>query len=180
MYIPEDKILIERIKQGDYSAFNCLFYHYYGRLCSYAYRIILDRQSAEDIVQDLFVKFWEHRHDIEVSGNLFGYLLKSVKNASINFLRAERTKETSLENYPFTDRQTERDFLEEQEFLFVLEGCINELPERSRQVFRMSRIDGQKHHEIAVQLGISVKTIKNQIWKSLQYLRSCLIQKSAL
>ena len=69
--------------------------------------------------------------------------------------------------------------MEEEEFISFLDACIEALPERSREVFKLSRIDGLKQKEIAEKLDISIKTIKNQIWKSLQYLKSCLEAKDA-
>ena len=175
-----DKILIERIKQDDYSGFKHFFDRYYGRLCAYAQRIIPDKFAAEDVTQELFVKFWDQRHQIEIQGNVLGYLFRSLKNACLNYLRHEKSRKKTLENYLSSKNETGQDFLEEMEFISLVEECIEELPERSRQVFKMSRIDGYKQKEIAEKLHISVKTIKNQIWKSLQYIRSCLKLKDAL
>ena len=75
---------------------------------------------------------------------------------------------------PVQEWQSDESLIEQIEFSAALNQCIGQLPERSRNVFMKSRLDGMKQQEISVQLGISVKTIKNQIWKSLQFLKACL------
>lgn len=179
MQTQTDEILFSGIKADDYFSFNQLFNRYYSRLCAYAFEITKNRFAAEDIIQEIFVNLWNARHKIEIQGKVLHYLFRASRNASLNFIRNEASRQKSLENYSFSQAEINNDILEEQEFISFVEDCIEELPERSRQVFKMSRVDGYKQKDIAEKLGVSIKTIKNQIWKSLQYIKSCLELKDA-
>lgn len=169
-----DDILIAGIKRDDYTCYNQLFMRYYGRLCLYVFGITQSSSASEDVVQELFIRLWINRTKLEINENISGYLYRSSKNASLNHLRAEKSRQKSIQNMPVQEWQTDEDHIEQIEFSAALHQCIGQLPERSRDVFMKSRFDGMKQQEISDQLGISVKTIKNQIWKSLQFLKACL------
>ncbi|MCW3805502.1 RNA polymerase sigma factor [Plebeiibacterium marinum] len=164
----------------DYTSFNELFNLYYPRLCAYAYQITKNPTASEDIVQEVFIRLWKGRKELNIKGDIFNYLLKACKNASLNFLRSESSRRKTLEEIPEKDSINDMDLIEEQELVDFVQQCIDLLPQRSRQVFLMSRFEGLKQQEIAERLGTSIKTIKNQIWKSLQYLRTCLKEKDAI
>ncbi|QGY43323.1 RNA polymerase sigma-70 factor [Maribellus comscasis] len=172
-----NKILVSRIKQGDYQSFNRLFFQYYRSLCSYVSSIIDDSSAAEDIVQNLFVKFWTDRKKITIHKNIESYLFKAAKHGAFNYLRSETNRKNAMEKMSLMDFSDE-EYSTQEEFLQKLEECINQLPERSKEVFLLHRYEGLKQKEIAGKLNISVKTIKNQVWKSLKYLKSCMDIKS--
>ena len=174
-----DEILIAGIKRNDYSSYNQLFLRYYSRLCAFVYGITQSSSASEDVVQELFIRLWINRTKLEINDSVSGYLYRSSKNAALNHLRSEKSRQKSVQNFPVQELQTDDNLIEQVEFSAALYQCIEQLPERSREVFKMSRIDGLKQQEISDQLGISVKTIKNQIWKSLQYLKACLELKDA-
>lgn len=171
-----DRIRSEK-NLDDYQYFNHLFFTYYAALCSYVDTIIGDSASSEDIVQNLFVNFWSNRNSIIIHKNIQHYLFKAAKNAAFNYLRSEKNRKKVIENLLFNDSSEIEEYLVEEEFLQKLEECINQLPERAKEVFLLSRFEELKQKEIAEKLNISVKTIKNQIWKSLKYLKSCLESK---
>ncbi len=174
-----DEILIAGIKKSDYASYNQLFVRYYSRLCAFVFGITHNYNSSEDVVQELFIRIWTNRHKLEMNESISGYLYRASKNAALNHLRSEKTRKKSVENFPVQEWQTDESLIEQVEFSAFLQQCIEQLPERSRDVFMKSRFEGLKQKEISDQLGISVKTIKNQIWKSLQYLKSCLEAKGA-
>jgi len=128
----------------------------------------------------VFIKLWNGRKKLVITGNVLAYLLKACRNAAFNYMRNEASRKKSIDGLSNETRVTGQDLLEEQEFIDLVQQCIDQLPERSKQVFLMSRFENLKQKEIADQLGTSIKTIKNQIWKSLQYLKSCLETKEAL
>jgi len=169
-----DDILVAGIKRDDYSSYNQLFMRYYSRLCAYVFNLTQNNSASEDIVQELFIRLWINRKKLEINTNVSGYLYRSSKNATLNFYRAEKNRLKSIRNMPIQEWQTDEDQIEQIEFSVALNKCIGQLPERSRDVFMKSRLDGMKQQEISDELGISVKTIKNQIWKSLQFLKACL------
>lgn len=176
--INSDEILIKGIKQGDYACFNHLFFSYYGRLCAYVLEITKDHEASEDIIQELFIKLWTNREKIEVRESIISYLFRSSKNAALNYLRNEATRKNATEKIPTETFQSIEDIVEHEGFLSALDKCIELLPPRSKEVFLLSRFDGLKQKEISEKLNISVKTIKNQIWKSLQYLKYCIQLKN--
>ncbi len=178
MYNTDDIFL--GIRHGDYNSFNHLFFCYYGRLCVYVSEIIKDDFASEDIVQELFIKLWANRERIEVRENIASYLFKSSKNAALNYLRSEKSKKNALEKIPFDISRLDDDDLEHDKILSALEKCINQLPARSKEVFLLHRFEGLKQKEISEKLNISIQTIKNQIWKSLQFLKSCIERKKVL
>jgi RNA polymerase sigma-70 factor (ECF subfamily) len=163
----------------DHAGFKIMFNRYYSRLCAYVFTITSDYSASEDIVQELFIRFWNDRQKIVIGDSILAYLFRASRNSALNYIRGKANRERSQQNITFQEAIIDRDFLEEEEFISFLDECIEALPERSRQVFKLSRIDGLKQKEIAEKLNISVKTIKNQIWKSLQYLKSCLEAKDA-
>lgn len=170
----EDTTIVRQIKESNYRSFQILFEKYYGRLCAYAFEIVKNKEASKDVVQELFIKLWNDRHKLEIQNNISAYLFRACKNSSLNYLRKENSRARMFEHRDLPTHEINRDFLEEEEFIAFVNECINELPERSKQVFMLSRFEDLKQKEIAEKLNISVKTIKNQIWKSLQYLRSCL------
>jgi len=169
-----DDSLIAGIKKNDYNSYNQLFVRYYNRLCAYVFGMVQNESASEDVVQELFIRLWTQREKLDICESTSGYLYRSSRNAALNFLRSENNRKKSIQNIPTSDWQTGEDLMEQVEFSVALHHCIEQLPERSKEVFIKCRFEGLKQKEISDQLGISVKTIKNQIWKSMQYLKSCL------
>ena len=172
--------IIEKTKSEEGQAFEILFREYYSRLCAFVFKLTQNYSASEDIVQELFIKLWIQRGELEITESVSGYLYQASRNAALNFLRAEKSRQKSMQNMQVQEWQNDNNLIEQIEFSATLNQCISQLPERSRDVFMKSRFDGLKQQEIADQLGISVKTIKNQIWKSLQFLKACLELHEAL
>lgn len=169
-----DEKLIVAIGNDDYISYNKLFVRYYSRLCYYVYRMLMDKEDAEDVVQELFLTLWNNRKKIEIGKNVSGYLYRMAKNLTLNHIRSEMNYRAALENREELFSYNEEDQLESEEFCLALNDCINRLPGRCKEVLLLHRVKGLKQKEIADQLSISVKTIKNQIWSSLQRLKKCL------
>lgn len=174
-----DEILFAGVKKDDYACYNQLFLRFYSRLCAYVFHLTQNYSASEDVVQELFIRLWINRKRLEINENISGYLYRASKNGALNYIRAEKNRQKSIQDMPVQEWQTDEDQIEMIEFSATLNDCIGQLPERSRDVFMKSRIDGLKQQEISDQLGISVKTIKNQIWKSLQFLKACMELKDA-
>lgn len=167
-----DEKLIEAISKDDYISYNKLFERYYGRLCQYVYSLLMDKSDTEDVVQELFLNIWKNRERIEIKENVGGYLYGMAKHLALNHLRSK----VYFNNLSETQDQLsyEDNRVESEEFRIVLYGCIDHLPDRCKEVLLLHRIKGLKQKEISEKLDISVKTIKNQIWISLQKLKRCL------
>ena len=169
-----DEKLIAAIGNDDYTSYNRLFVRYYSRLCCYVYRLLGEKEDAEDVVQELFLTLWNNRKKIAIVENVSGYLYKMARNLALNHIRTQTNYKTVLENREEQLPYYEENPLETEEFRMALYDCINLLPGRCKEVLLLHRVKGLKQKEIADQLSISVKTIKNQIWTSLQRLKKCL------
>ena len=164
--IHADKVLMIAIGNNDYISYNKLFDRYYGRLCQYVYSLLMDRNDAEDVVQELFLNLWKNRGRIEMA-----------KHLALNFIRSKVQTGSLSENQDLLLLSYEDNQLETEEFRIALYDCIDHLPDRSREVLLLHRVKGLKQKEISEKLSISVKTIKNLIWMSLQKLKECLEMK---
>lgn len=173
IHITEEE-LITAIKKDDCIGYNKLFTCYYSRLCQYVYGILENREDAEDVVQDLFLSLWHNRKKIEVTGSVAGYLFKMAKNKALNHIRSAKNYRHMIESRSYSDIYYEENLLEFDEFRIALYDCIERLPERSREVFILHRMKKIKQKEIAEKLTVSVKTIKNQIWSSMQKIKKCI------
>lgn len=169
-----DEKLIAAILENDYVSYNKLFVRYYNRLCQYVYRMLQNKDDSEDVVQELFLNLWNNRRKIVVTESVSGYLFKMAKNQALNHIRSTINYQNLLDNQDNAPGYYEENQLESDEFRIALYDCIDQLPDRTKQVLLLHRMQGLKQKEIAEKLDISVKTIKNQIWSSLQRLRKCL------
>jgi len=172
----EEKALFERIKKGDEKAFEILFHKYYGYLCLYAAKIINEDSAAEEIVQDFFVKIWEKREHLFIETSLKNYLFRSVKNLCINYIQHNKTK---IRHAQHVLSEVENNFSDDYNYPEIdlsvkIEESINSLPEKRKEIFRMSRQEGLKYHEIAQKLNISIKTVETQMSLAIKTLREKL------
>lgn len=171
----EEKNIVEKIKTGDEKAFEELFNSYYGQLCLFATKIIEDEMNAEEMVQDIFVKFWEKREQLTIETSLKNYLFRSVKNSCLNTIKHNKTRKqyaqhilSEAEKNNFNDNYIEVDLAKK------IEDSIESLPEKRREIFRMSREEGLKYREIAEKLKISIKTVETQMALAIRTLRDKL------
>lgn len=172
----EEKLLFEAIKNDDVKAFEKLFHKYYGHLCLFASRILLDDISAEEIVQDFFVKLWEKRAQLTIETSVKNYLFRSVKNLCLNFIQHNKTKLRHVQSVlsDAAQNQTIEDQFYEIDLAEKIEESILSLPEKRQKIFRLSREDGLKYREIADKLNVSIKTVETQMSLAIKTLRDKL------
>lgn len=172
-----EKILLEKIRQGDKSAFSIIFSNYYRDLVLFAFTFVKDKDVSEEIVEDIFVKFWEERENILITSSLKSYLLKSVQNKCLDWLRHLKSRNKFVsenkQNYPDFANDTEN-YVLWSELGQSIDNILLKLPDEVAQTFRMSRYDGMKYVEIAEKLDVSVRTVEVRISKTLQLLRDHL------
>jgi RNA polymerase sigma-70 factor (ECF subfamily) len=162
----------ERIRQGDNTAFSQIFQKYYQALYQFAGRFVKDAQTAENIVQDVFVKLWTNRENCLITSSLKSYLYAATRNTALNFLSREK-KQLSTE-YLMSDRQdttaNPEERIIENEMIDGVHKAIEKLPDKCRSIYLMKRYDDLKYHEIAEILDISINTVKTQMKRALKSL----------
>lgn len=161
----------------DFSKIEELFKFYYKTLCNIAYRIVGDRDAAEDVVQEVFIKLWERKEEITIDSSIKGYLFKSVSNAAINYLqknRALKYKEEISENTHAAYLVDGGNKMDEKELEARIEKAIEKLPPKCKAIFVLSRFEEMKYQEIAQHLNISIKTVESQMGIALEKLRHAL------
>lgn len=178
-----DPFLIKKVQRGDKPAFERMFRSYYASLCDYAQKYVKNPQAAEDQVQEVFVKIWEIRTDWNPKGTIKAYLYTAVRNQSLNYLKHKRIvdewkqkEEEALSNTPIPFSPTEKR-ADLEEMRKWIQGAIQNLPEKRREIFELSRDHGLTYMEISKTLGISVKTVETQMGRSLRHLRNWLEQR---
>jgi len=173
--------ILDKIKSGDAEAFEMVFNEHYQPLCFYALKILGDKDDAEEVVQNMFVNFWNKREQVSITGSLKSYLYQSVHNASLNVIKHEKVKR-DYEDYKtyVSDLEDVSDTMESGELNKRIEYLVMAMPPERKKIFLLSRVDGLRHKEIADKLGISVKTVENQIGRALKFLRTELAEFMAI
>ncbi len=173
----EPEKLIKAIQLGDEKAFEKLFYEHYHKLYRFCRQYIFEKEIAEELVQDVFIYIWENRRSLIISRSLSAYLHTAVKNRALNYLKSKyaREKPQPLEEGLITSlSETEESSLDQHQLHQLVQQGIQQLPERCRIIFTLSRQGGLTYDEIAEELSISKESVKSQIKIALQKLRAYL------
>lgn len=169
-----DEALASALSQGSAQAFEQLYCRYWAWLLNMALRQLRDRAIAEELVQDVFVGLWERR-DQEIILNIKAYLAKAVKFAVFkHVLREKRRSEIIHLHYYQAQQQDDEAMLEARFTEEFVNGVVDRLPDKCRQVFRKSRLDGLSIPQIADELGVSAKTVEGHLTKALKTIRLSL------
>ena len=165
-------------------AFDSLFNRYYAGLCVYAESFTGDRQTAEDLVQDVLVNVWMKRRELVFDETLGSYLFRAVHNSSIRFLRQQKVRDrynvylnaklNEAELIPCEWVALQADPVEADEIQRLYQHALEQLPAKTRQIFLFSRESEKKYAEIAELTGLTVKSIEYHISKALDVFRLVL------
>ncbi len=175
-----DGQLLEGIKRDDSESFELLFRRYFNRLKAFTLSFVKDDMLAKDIVQEVFIKIWEKRATIkDISLEVF--LFKMVRNQCLNYLRHVKVVENRAGNLKDATQMEELyriDIIRDEPYLLIekeleqeIVDVMNELPEKCKEVFQLSRIDGLMNAEIAEKLDVSVKNVEKHMTKALKHFR---------
>ena len=169
--------ILTRLKRDDRTALKDLFQHQYPPVCQVIWRFVPDRALAEDLAQEVFLRFWEKRAQIEVNSSLPAYLRRMAINEALAYLRRHKHyEETEFEpQFESASGQSVEDRYLHGELEEHIKQAIATLPPKCRAVFQLSRFEELTYNEIANQMGISVKTVENQMGKALKLMRERLL-----
>lgn len=173
--------LFDRIKSGDQKALETLFSIYFPRLNDFARNVVKDDVISQDIVQEVFVKIWEKRSEIEPI-NLEAYLFKLVRNRCIDYVKYLKVVNNRMQEIQLSSKYEELyriDFVGDEPYVLIeqelkqkIEKTIESLPDRCREVFILSRMNGLKNKEIAEKLGINIKNVERHLTRALHTFRA--------
>lgn len=177
----EDKILLSEIKKRNKKVFEALFHEYYPHLIRFAEGFVFEKQACEDIVQNLFVCFWENVHRIDIETSIKAYFYQSVKNRCLNHLRNLQIHDRHNLLYfeAALNDEDSSDWVDSEISNHILEA-IEKLPEQMRKLFRLKYLDGKKCKEIADLHKISENTVKTQLQRAKEKLRNLLLDSTSV
>lgn len=168
-YLHNEKELLIRLIEGDEAAFETIYYHYSPRLYGNLLKMVKTGHLASEILQDVFIKIWNKRQQIDPENSFRSWLFKIAENAVYDcFRKAARDKalqqallQAATDHYLHIEETL---ITKENEQL--LEDVINTLPPQRRQIFRLCKIEGKTYEEVSKLLGISTSTISDHIVKA--------------
>lgn len=172
-----DAAVVKLLREGSEQAFGQVFKTWFKPLHAYAFTILRDDAAAEEMVQNVFYSIWRKRERLEINGAVKSYLYRAVHNESMNYLKHQKVRENYRVYYasrPVQESEPTDGRLREAELSEHIRKALNELPAQCRMVFQLSRFEEMKYREIAGELGISIKTVENQMGKALRLMRTKL------
>ena len=176
--------LFNRIRDDDFIAFETIFKKYYKSLCVFAENYVGEPEMAKEIVSDFFLKFWENRKKIHINSSGKNYLFTSIHNLCIKYLehlkvlkKYHEFAESQLKNIEFLT-SVSGDYplanLISKEIVADIEEAIENLPDKCKEIFKLSRFEDLSYDEIATKQNISINTVRTQMSRALEKLRESL------
>lgn len=176
--VKDPEVLIRKTMESDFDlGVEMLFRSYYALLCNHAVRFVASREIAEDIVSDVFSACYTTRRFYEIQNSYRAYLFNAVRNRAFNFVKSELQRNTSLDDVKYVpvvaDAQPD-ELIHYEEMYHDVERAIDRLAPKRRSVYIMRRIEGKNYEDIASELNISLKTVKEHMYQALKQIRSQL------
>lgn len=173
----DDKYFLDGLKRSDTKAFADLFDIYYVNLVMFCGNYIKDLHQCEDVVSGVFVRLWEMREWIDISGSLKAYLLNSVRNRALNEIRHRRVRDEHIRNLCREDALESRDaddYILYTDMRRILDKAVDAMPDKVRESYLMYKECGMKSAEIAKKMNVTQRTIELRICRALSILRRCV------
>ena len=175
---PDNDIeLASSIQKGDKEAWKFVVQKYYKPLFIFINKMVRDSQSSEELLQDVFVNFWEKREQINIITSFKAYLYRSARNHTLNFIKRRKFEQNYHNNLlktldkSYNDTEHTFQFSQLEKTLYT---AIDELPEKCKEIFKLSRFEDLTYKEISKILDVPVRTVHYQIGIALKELRTIL------
>lgn len=172
-----DTLLLQKVEQGSKQAFNVLFEKYWEKTYSDAYKRIKEYDAAKDIVQEIFTHIWINRETLHIE-NLPAYLHVAIRNKVIKFITKQKLIHpffNILDNIPENNSQADAQLLW-KEFFKSYEALLETLPPKRQIIFRLRYQEDLSTKDISMQLGVTRKTVQNQLGKAIETLKVSLLR----
>lgn len=172
----DEEVLMRRLNAHDQQAFEVVFHKYYAALCFFAYKFLRDEEAARDVVQEVFIRFFEKTYVFPNFVALKSFLYSCVQHRALNHLEKNNNR-MALRERMRTDEVEENEYFHHQieaEIFEEIFAAIEKLPPECRRIFKMSYIDHLDIREITEQLNIAESTVKTQRQRAKKILREQL------
>jgi RNA polymerase sigma-70 factor (ECF subfamily) len=175
--IAEERELVIRLTESDDKAFEKLYYQYVERAYGFAFHYLKNTAESEEIVQEVFTKLWENRHNINPDLSFSGYLLTMVKNTVFNENRKKmyhRAYVSDILKYLQTHMKDLEEKINYDDLMEHINKTIEKMPPKRQEIFRLCRMEGMSHKYISKSLGIAEKTVEAHMRLALRDLKAAL------
>jgi len=169
-----EKLLVAELKNHNEKAFRKLFDIYYRDIYTFSLSLLKNIELAEENAQDVFLKIWLYRENLDLQQSFKSYLFTIARNQAFNFLNKAANDLVLREDIFYTSQKShsQGDYsIREEDCKKLKKKAMKQLPPKRKQIFKMSRNEGKTYEEISQELGISVNTVKNQMSKALESMR---------
>ncbi len=178
IHLHNEKLLLQRIAESDDASFAKLYEAYSDSLCQFVLKYVKSKEFSNDIIQEVFIRIWEHRNELHTIDSFKAYLFTIARNLTLNFLkRASKENTVKAEiarNYKPVDSNAEDRLLSNQYRQFI-EEVLQSLPAQTRTVFRLCREEEKSYDEVASCLGISRSAVKKHIVRSHKFFKERML-----
>jgi RNA polymerase sigma-70 factor (ECF subfamily) len=171
------KHLINDLSSGKEEGYKYLYEKYYAYLCSYAFRILANREESKEVVQEIFIKIWNGREKLPKINNIEAYLIKAVKNEAVNHLKKQKNDDHEKQELMILLKTKElgsEDMIYKKEVADEMDKAINTLSDKTKEAFVLKRLEGKSLKEVASIMNISEKGVERNITRALKELKKVL------
>ncbi|MEX2640912.1 MAG: RNA polymerase sigma-70 factor [Balneolales bacterium] len=175
MHSFDNKITLQGLRNGDMDVFEEVYLRFNKPVYGMAYRYLRNHELAEDAVQDVFIKLWDNRKNLDCEKSLHGFLFSALKNHVLNMLKSNSRR--VLRNYEYichtenTGDNPENSTVE-SDYDQLLEKALGNLHSTKRDIFNLKRLNGLSNEEISTQLGLSSNTVKSHLYQARKFIHS--------
>ena len=176
-----DADLAHRIKYGEKKAYQKLFERYAPKIHQFSLSYLKNEEDAEELVQDVFLKIWEKREILDASQNIKAYIFKIAVNTIYDFIRYKNIESAFSDFAKVNFNRSSNDTWDTvvfEEMKTTLNGLIAKMPEQRKRIFRLSKTKGLTNDEIAQKLNLSKRTVENQLYRAIIFLKEHLKNES--
>lgn len=176
-----EDIVVQACSEGDKRAYEIIYNYYWDIVLKNITKIVYQKDIAEDILQDVFIKLWENKHLLTTKKAMNTWLFKASYNASIDYLRSSLNRaiitgdlnQIELADFNISTEVSHILALKES----LLQEAIYRLPQRKRQVFELCKIQGKSYQEASVILNIASNTVKEHITEAKKFIKKYVLEK---
>ena len=179
----EDALLVLKLAAGDERAFKFIYDKYYNDIYRFSVSLLKSGPNAEEVLQDVFLQCWLNRKKLDYQKSIKSYLFTCARNAALNYLK-KAANENKLKSTIALKKEKSRDTIENdlisQDYNKLKVRAIDSLSPKRKMIFEMSRKEGKSYEDISKELNLSLSTVKNQMSKALENIRTYLQLNSDL